>query len=103
MPRRPRFIVVLGASLLASAFAAGPALAARTVNVDLTDQNGMAVKLSTDTVHAGKVTFRVTDDSNNVKREFLVADLNTSLNNVPYSETQGRVKESKLDTRNNRL
>lgn len=96
MSGKPRFTAFLGASLLAGAFAANPAMATEKVHVALTDANGMGLQLDKSTVHSGMVTFDVTDESTSIEHEFLIADLNTSLDGVPYNDKKGRVEESKL-------
>ena len=98
MPKPLPFIAVLGFSLLMSALGSGLAVASRTVHVDLgeTVDGHMTVTSNVDKVKSGKVTFNVVNDSKNLEHEFLVAQLNSSLKNVPFDKSKDIVEESDL-------
>jgi uncharacterized cupredoxin-like copper-binding protein len=98
MPRPSHVIASLGFLLLTTTFGSSLAFAAQTVHVDLLDKDdgSMAVATSVESVGAGKVTFEVTNTSNDVEHEFLIAQLNGTAAGVPFDESMGVVKEGAL-------
>jgi uncharacterized cupredoxin-like copper-binding protein len=98
--RRPRQVIALfGLFLLTSTLGSSLALAAQTVHVDLLDNDdgSMAIATSVESLPVGKVTFEVTNKSNDVEHEFLIAQLKVAPENVPFDDSRGIVKESALD------
>jgi uncharacterized cupredoxin-like copper-binding protein len=96
---RPRHLVALLGLPLLLAYGSAPALAAATVHIDLLekDDGGMAIAAPVDSVGAGKVTFDVTNESQDIEHEFLVARLTVAPENVPFDENDGIVKEDALE------
>ena len=97
--RKPRQVFTLfGLFLLTTTLSSSLALAAQTVHVDLLDNNdgSMAIATNVKSVPAGKVTFDVTNKSNDVEHEFLVAQLSEAPADVPYDESKGVVREGAL-------
>lgn len=94
----PRFIAFFGSFLLTAALGSGLAFAAQTVQVDLLDRNdgSMAISTNEDSVESGKITFEVTNKSDDVEHEFLIAQLNVAPTEVPFNESTGVVKEGAL-------
>jgi len=89
-------LLVLG---LAAAFGA-PAIAGTSViTVDMWDKpdGTQGMTLSTDSVSAGKVTFRVTNVSKtDQEHEFLIAKTELAADELPFTQEGARVDESKL-------
>ena len=103
--------VLTGASMLM----AGSALAATTVHVDMGDKansgamptslgHGMGgdmskatmfIKLDKDHVHAGKITFDATNDSQDMIHEMIVAPLTGAKEILPYGGDEQEVDEEK--------
>jgi uncharacterized cupredoxin-like copper-binding protein len=93
------------ASLLAAAALVAVVPAARadqTVAVALVDQgmDSMHLDMSTDHVHAGKVTFDVTNKSDNLVHEFVVTRWNQPVALVPYDDNEKEADEDKLEVVN---
>ena len=111
--RKPRQVFTLfGLFLLTTTLSSSLALAAQTVHVDLLDNNDGSMAIATNvksvpagndraqgiklSVPAGKVTFDITNKSNDVEHEFLVAQLSEAPADVPYDESKGVVTEGAL-------
>ena len=107
----------LATSLLILAALSAPAMASSLVNVKLRD-NGetldlsknlgmapgstmdmskapMSIKIQPTTVPAGKVVFKVTNNSKTVIHEMLVAPLSKANTALPYIEAENRADETK--------
>jgi uncharacterized cupredoxin-like copper-binding protein len=99
MPQTP--ILLLG-SLMIAALPCRVALADSTiVEVELQDTTtsdalqGMHMKLDHDSVKAGSVTFRVTNESKALVHEMLVIRTNLPVTALPYDPKKDRFIESK--------
>jgi len=92
--------VLLAAAALCSAVPS--ARADQTVAVALMDQGmeSMHLDLSTDHVQAGKVTFNVTNKSENLVHEFVVTRWNRPIAQVPYDNNEKEADEGKLEVVN---
>ena len=96
---KPRQLAaLLGLFLLATVSGAGIAEAAQTLHVDLLEKGDgrMVMETGAEKVPAGKVTFDVTNKSDSMEHEFLVAPLKGKPENVPYDDSTGRVREKAL-------
>jgi uncharacterized cupredoxin-like copper-binding protein len=100
MPQTP--ILLLG-SLMIAALPCRVALADSTiVKVELQDTTtsdalrGMHMKLDHDSVKAGSVTFRVTNESKALVHEMLVIRTNLPVTALPYDPKKDRFIESKM-------
>jgi len=84
--------------LLAAVFGGGLADAAQIVHVDLLEKSDgrMVLVTSAESIRAGKITFEVTNKSNDIEHEFLVAPLKVTPQNVPYDESKSTVNEEAL-------
>jgi uncharacterized cupredoxin-like copper-binding protein len=85
-------ITILGIVPVSSAWAE-EAIVATLVDKGM---DSMRVDLSGDQVRAGKVTFRVTNTSQNLVHEFVVGKSDTPMVTLPYDEEQKEVKEDAL-------
>lgn len=99
-----RKFALLGVSLVAAmAILTGPsAYAAETVTVKLTDKgmDSMHMDISTNQVKAGKVTFNVTNSSQTLVHEFIVAKSDQPVETLPYDEKENEIKESAVKVAN---
>jgi uncharacterized cupredoxin-like copper-binding protein len=100
MPQTP--ILLLG-SLIIAALPCRVALADSTiVKVELQDTTtsdalqGMHMKLDHDSVKAGSVTFRVTNESKALVHEMLVIQTNLPLTALPYDPKKDKFIENKV-------
>jgi len=77
----------------------GAAHAAQTVHVELLDKGdgSMAIDLDTAHVKPGKVMFEVTNRSDGVEHEFLIARTELSPDDVPYNLDRAVVDEGALE------
>lgn len=77
---------------------ASSAWAEETIAATLVDKgmDAMRIDLSGDQVRAGKVTFRVTNTSQNLVHEFVVGKSDTPIAMLPYDDEQKEVKEDAL-------
>jgi uncharacterized cupredoxin-like copper-binding protein len=78
------------------------ARADETVKVKLTDKGmeSMRMDLSTKQVRAGKVTFNVTNASQNLIHEFAVVRSNKRVESLLYNEDEKEIKENALEVVN---
>ena len=78
------------------------ARADQTVAVALVDQgmDAMHLDMSTDHVRAGKVTFDVTNKSDNLVHEFVVTRWSKAIALVPYDDNEKEADEDKLEVVN---
>ena len=73
------------------------ATADHKVHAELWDKGpAMGIKLDTEAVPAGKVTFDVSNDSKNLVHEMLVVQVKNYHDSVPYSAKQARMLEDKV-------
>jgi uncharacterized cupredoxin-like copper-binding protein len=85
-------------TLLAAAvlvIAAPPLQADETINVDLIDHGmeSMKIDLSTEQVKAGAVTFNVTNKSESLVHELLVAKYDKPVETLPYNHDENEMTE----------
>ncbi len=85
--------------MVGALFASSNAWAGSVVNVAMWDENGtMGLKLDTDTVSAGEVTFKGTNTSMSGKEhEMLVLKVDSDMPELPYNSVTHRVPESEID------
>jgi uncharacterized cupredoxin-like copper-binding protein len=78
------------------------ARADETVEVKLTDKGmeSMRMDLSTKQIRAGKVTFNVTNASQNLIHEFVVVRSNKPIESLLYNEDEKEIKENALEVVN---
>jgi uncharacterized cupredoxin-like copper-binding protein len=57
---------------------------------------GMLVKLDRDTVKAGRITFRVTNEPEALVHELIVLQTDLDVSQLPYDSRKGRVIETQL-------
>ena len=78
------------------------ARADETVEVKLTDKGmeSMRMDLSTKQIRAGKVTFNVTNASQNLIHEFVVVRSNKPIESLLYNEDENEIKENALEVVN---
>src|SRR5262245_61067297 len=89
--------VPLGPLLITTALVSAVPLARanETVEVKLTDNGmeSMRMDMSTKQIRAGKVTFNVTNASQNLIHEFIVARSGKPIESLPYNEDEKEIKE----------
>ena len=99
-----RKLTLLGVSLVAAmAILTGySAYAVETVAVTLTDKgmDSMRMDISANQVRAGKVTFNVTNSSQTLVHEFIVARSDKPVESLPYDERENEIKESAVQVAN---
>ena len=95
---------LLGASLIITGFfvATPLARAGETVVVTLADKgmDSMRMDLSTKQIRAGKVTFNVTNTSQNIVHEFVVVKSDKPIESLLYNEDEKEIKEDALEVVN---
>ena len=92
-------------ALLAAAvlvIAASRLLADEAVDVDLIDHGmeSMKMDLSTEQVKAGTVTFNVTNKSEELVHEFVVAKSDKAVETLPYNEAEKELTEDAVEVEN---
>ena len=96
--------VQLGTLIAATAIVVGgqPTLADEAVGVILFDQGmeSMKMELSTDHVKAGRVTFNVTNKSQDLVHEFIVFKSDRPIEALPYSDDEKEVNEDAIEAHN---
>jgi uncharacterized cupredoxin-like copper-binding protein len=94
----------IGALLAAAVLviAAPPLHADETVDVDLIDHGmeSMKMDLSTEQVKAGTVTFNVTNKSEALVHEFVVAQSDKPVETLPYNENEKELTEDAVEIEN---
>jgi len=99
-----RKFALFGVSLIAAmAILTGPsAYAAETVAVKLTDKgmDSMRMEISANEVRAGKVAFNVTNSSQTLVHELVVARSDKPVESLPYDEKENELKESAVQVAN---
>jgi uncharacterized cupredoxin-like copper-binding protein len=94
----------IGALLAAAVLviAAPPLHADETVDVDLIDHGieSMKMDLSTEQVKAGTVTFNVTNKSEALVHEFVVAKSDKAVETLPYNEDEKELTEDAVEVEN---
>lgn len=86
------------ASAVTLSLFAASAAAATVVNVkEAEGPTNYSIKLDRTSIPAGKVTFKVTNESKSLEHEFVVVKTNLAPDKLPYDEAAQRVKEDKLN------
>jgi uncharacterized cupredoxin-like copper-binding protein len=95
VPKLAGALVLVAGALMA---VATPAAAADTEKVTLWNkQDGtQGIDLGKDTVHAGKVTFVITNSSKDMEHEFLIVRTDMTFDQFPMKDSGARVDEGKL-------
>jgi uncharacterized cupredoxin-like copper-binding protein len=98
--RSARLAAMLAVPVLA--FTGSTTRADDTVDVALIDQgmDSMKMELSAPQVKAGKVTFNVTNKSQNLVHEFVVLKSATPVEALPYNTDEKEVDESAIEVTN---
>jgi uncharacterized cupredoxin-like copper-binding protein len=99
----PSKFTLLGASIITSMVIGGPsARADEVVAVTLADKGmeSMRMELSTNEIRTGKVTFNVTNTSQNLVHEFIVAKSDKPIELLPHDEGENELKEDAIEVVN---